>query len=197
MKIEDRLELFENQLSKIQDYTIRRVVALELTRVPDKMFTNPGSKNHHPFPVRGSKGLIIHIFYTLNVLDMYVRSYREGRFTQGEIDYARAALILHDAFKYGSDGLAEKIQKDHPESYASYLRSRIDSVAPALKEVYQNLATLIEHHHGIWSNTPYPNDPTPTMELVHYCDYIASKLHKIEDISADMPEYKPLLSQSV
>lgn len=197
MKIEDRLELFKNQLSKIQDHAIRRVTAIELTRVPDKMFTHPGSKNHHPSTVRGSKGLIIHIFYALNVLDMYVRSYREGRFTQQEIDYARAALILHDAFKYGSDGEAEWIQKDHPECYATYLRSQIDSVAPALKDVYQNLATLIEYHHGIWSNTNYPVSPTALIELVHYCDYMASKLHEIEDISADLPEYKPLLSQSI
>lgn len=194
MKIEDKLELFRNQLSKIQDHSIRRVVALEITKVPDKMFTHPGSKNHHPSPVRGPRGLLIHIFYALNALDMYVRSYKEGKFTQQQIDYARAALILHDAYKYGPDGSAEWILYSHPEDYADHLLSEANDAIPALKDVYIQLSELIEYHHGIWSNRTYPTEPSSLIELVHYCDYIASKLHEIEDISKDLPDYKPLLS---
>jgi hypothetical protein len=196
MEAADKLQVFRDQIVKILDPKIRKILCQEIAVLPDAVFSNRGGYYHHPKPVRGDKGLLIHIFYTLNALEVLMESF-ENPLSQQDKDLARAALILHDSHKYGPNGDTTKIQLDHPKSYADYLLGKaLDLKARDQEEessIYEKLSELIRYHHGKWSNPKYEGGHDIVLSLVHYSDYIASALDTIEDISKDLPDYLPRL----
>lgn len=157
------------ELEMIQDEDLRRDVTSVLGRmVPDYFWTVPAtssSKFHNPFS-RGKRGLWIHVKMVFTVYERLVRSLVEqDRLTEYEADCGRAAVLLHDAIKYGhsySDG--DSTMNSHDKMSAAWIRQNTN--------LPQQIADAVERHNGPWYEGPPPNDDLS--DIVHYCDMVAS-----------------------
>lgn len=142
--------------------------------VPGYFWTARASESHHPPDERGLGGVWLHtkrVFVAYSILE---RSFRAmSAFDQMEANCARAAVLLHDAFKYSEpphelDELPEHTEPEHDVWMAEHVREET-SMPDAV-------ADCIEAHGGSQSWNSH-SGPTPRSDLelcVHLADLIAS-----------------------
>lgn len=154
----------------IEDTQLRMDVLDTVGEIPDYFWEAPAtsSSEYHNKFARGEHGLWIHVLMTATALEGVVDSYVEqGRLEESEVDFARAAVLLHDGWKYGDswdpgDGAAS----DHDLRAAAELRERgfpepvVDAVAA---------------HMGPWYDGPEPS--TALEQVVHQADMMGSRRH--------------------
>jgi hypothetical protein len=142
--------------------------------VPGYFWVARASEEYHPPDERGVGGLFLHtkrVFVAYSILE---RSFRAmSTFDQMEANCARAAVLLHDAFKYSRpphdlDELPEHTEPEHDVWMAEHVRNTT--------EMPEQVADCIEAHGG--SKSWYSHSgPTPRNDLelsVHLADLIAS-----------------------
>lgn len=177
-----KLEMFRNELDLIADNDVLNITEEVLSSLPEAFFTKPASSSghYHPVECRGEGGLVHHtklaVSVAVNMFDMY------GEFNQYAKDLAISALILHDGFKYGLDGSLEHTTYDHPKLMYEYLVKLAESRTPfnPKDNILLRIAGLIHSHHGRWDNDGELPKPIASLnKLVHECDYISSRLHKM------------------
>lgn len=182
MNTTEKLKVFCNELDLISDNNILDITEEVLSSLPDAFFTKPASSSghYHPIPCRVEGGLVYHtklaVSVAVQMFDMY------EVFDQINKDLVIAALILHDGFKYGVDGLSEHTTYDHPKLMNDYLveLSKAEGESKVRTEILLNLAGLIHSHHGRWNNDGELPIPFASLNIfVHECDYISSRLHKM------------------
>lgn len=103
--------------------------------------------------------------------------YKEGSYDESLV---LGAILIHDAWKYGSKGDQEHTIPNHGELYAEYLRSKI-SEGNSNNIIFHDLASIIEIHHGIWSTSEITPDEMRDSNyvIVHLADYFASRHHLV------------------
>lgn len=88
------------------------------------------------------------------------------------------ALMLHDTFKHGEESLwgrySQYSMHEHPLIAAEKVRERLDD------EHKCAIANCIASHMGEWtesnrSHYVLPKPKTPEEQMVHLCDYLASR----------------------
>lgn len=154
----------------IEDTELRMAVLDTICELPAYFWEAPAtsSSEYHNRFARGECGLWIHVLMCATALEGVADSYVEqGRVTEEEVDYARAAVLLHDGWKYGEsweegDGAAS----DHDLQASAELRERgfPDSVVDA-----------VAAHMGPWYDGPSPESPLD--QLVHQADMMGSRRH--------------------
>lgn len=157
------------EVGLIEDEEIREQTISAIGRgVPDYFWDVPATSSgryHNPFS-RRKHGLWIHTKMVFTVYERQVRSFVEmGLITETEEDLGRAAVLLHDALKYGhsyEDG--DSTVTNHDNLMGHWVRHNT--------ELPNEVARCIECHNGSWYDGPTPE--TDLEQLVHECDMAAS-----------------------
>lgn len=164
----------------IENKELRTMVLEALQHTPEYFWQVPASsskKYHNPW-CRNQHGLWIHVkmaFTTLNrISDSYVQ---QGLLPEEWIDYAKAAVLLHDMFKQGmpqEDGESDTghTVSDHDVIGAEWLEDNTDLPEPVTEAVHT--------HNGGWYDGRAPVDHDcrgrqfHLSMLVHTADMMAS-----------------------
>jgi hypothetical protein len=154
----------------IEETDLRMDVLDTICELPDYFWRAPAtsSSEYHNRFARGEHGLWIHVLMCATALEGIADSYVEqGRLTEEEIDYARAAVLLHDGWKYGDSWEpGDSATSDHDLRASAELRER-DFPGPVVDAVAS--------HMGPWYDGPEPE--TPVEQLVHQADMMGSRRH--------------------
>ena len=165
---------FRNELELIKLYTMRNDVAMLLDHfVPTYFFRISASSTgkRHPQYACGEGGLLRHTRAAVAVGNALLEA---AQIVQLKKDAAIAALILHDAWKQGTEECGYT-RHEHPVFAAERIKeSGISWAIP--------ICNLIASHMGRWttdktgkSSVILPEPKTPLQILVHQADYIASR----------------------
>lgn len=178
MELQERIELFKNELDLIHNEIVREFVIACLEAAPDYVFTDcPSSSSgkFHPLEELSSDGTIIHtkkvfsLAYELS-LGLDCAEYR---------DEICAAALLHDLMKQGSERSGHTVQ-DHPqlmankitEVYNEKFKDRMDTTSAQI--IYYG----VFYHYGPWTLDQFKKpikDFSPMELAVFIADFIASK----------------------
>ena len=179
MKCEN-YELFNKELSKINDIEIRWSTRYILEILPDYFYEMPASTSgkYHPLFSLGDGGLVRHIKVACRILEEMFNNRAFGEYSDREKDLIRMALILHDGFKSGKT-YSEHTVLEHPLLMAEFIKEQQENILLSKEEV-NFVARLISTHMGPWTRDKAGKEvlPKPTTKeelLVHLCDYIASR----------------------
>lgn len=180
----DKIAVFAEELSLIQDKDIRAFTEKCISKTPDYFYTVPASSTgkYHPDYTLGEGGLIRHtkalVYFANELLSL---EYNKQRFTALERDMIIAAGILHDSFKHGDTEQQYSIA-NHPVVAADHILEWADDDE---KEFAKIISDCVRSHMGEW-NTDYktkkPIMPKPQTDIemfVHECDYLASRKNVI------------------
>jgi len=191
----DKTGFFKNELGLIKNERIKQFAITAINDIPDYFFIVPASssgKNHPQYAllegglVRHTKAAVI-FSQELLKLDKY-------KFTDDEKDLIVVALILHDSRKSGefcekqvmaSDSKGEayisKTLPEHPLLAVKAILSNTKNCSLLSKDELTKLTSGIASHMGQWNKDfskgleilPVPK--TCMQELIHLCDYLASR----------------------
>lgn len=133
---------------------------------------------YHPQYALCEEGLLRHTCAAVRIaaaiinLDQY-----SGIFDDVDKDNIIVALMLHDTFKHGE----EKDGKYNPYSIHEHPLLAADKVREHLDDEHKYaIANCIASHMGEWtesnrSSYVLPKPKTPEEQMVHLCDYLASR----------------------
>ena len=167
------IHIFDEELFHISSEDVRDITRSLLENAPSYFWEVAASSSgkYHPAYALGEGGLVRHTKAAVKFCTEL--SVIKG-FTQEQVDYAIAALLLHDTQKRGN-GIEGCTVFGHPLLAAEFVRNN----APAW---YADvISPLVASHMGQWNTSKCAEGvvlPVPETELekfVHECDYLASR----------------------
>lgn len=190
-EVAERLPEIESIEGRVQ-YEVARIFVDE---VPDYFWIARASGSHHPPDERGLGGVWLHTKRVYTAYRMLEPTYRAmSAIDAYEANCARAAVLLHDAFKYGrypeerengddpeqdnhtyADGvlshLPEHTCTDHDVTMAEFIRTETS--------LPEETARCVEAHGGSadWYSHDGPSPSNDLEMLVHTADMLASSKH--------------------
>ncbi|MBQ3021597.1 MAG: HD domain-containing protein [Bacilli bacterium] len=176
----ENYEVFNKELSRINNIDIRWSTRGILELLPDYFFEMPASTSgkYHPQFSLGEGGLVRHTKVACRILEEMFNNSSFSDYTEHKKDLIRMAVILHDGFKSGKT-YSEHTLLEHPLLMADFLLENQENLL-LNKEDINFVARLISTHMGPWTIDKSGKEvlPKPTTKeelLVHLCDYIASR----------------------
>lgn len=157
------------EIERIEDEELREDTLDALRRIlPPYFWSAPATRNgyyHNPL-TRNKRGLWLHTKMAFTAYERMVRSYvSQGLLTDYEADVGRAAVLLHDALKYGTKYGIDKDTLDNADKLTGQWIRRNTELPDAV-------AKCVERHQGDWGSGPAPDDHLE--QLVHQSDMLAS-----------------------
>jgi len=159
------------ELEFITDAGLRREVRSTVqTQCPEYFWEAPATGHdalHNPL-CRGEHGLWAHTKMVVTAYERMVESFVEqGRISEQEADYGRAACLLHDMHKFGAEYTGQSsAAPDHDIQMAATIR-----LATALPEA---VADAVAAHMGPFEKYAGPDPETELERLVHTADMMGS-----------------------
>lgn len=154
------------EINDIKDDTLREQVIGVVREAPDYFWTAPAASKHHAPEHRSRHGLWLHTKRVCTAFERTAPSMvNQGFMEWQEVDYGRAACVLHDMFKYGMPPTSvEATVEDHDIIAASWLRDHT--------ELPEEVCDAVEAHNGPW----YQGHPPKShlQQMVHVADMHAS-----------------------
>lgn len=203
MNSDERIAMFAQEISCIQNPVIQDFVKHCLERVPEYFFHIPASSSgkYHPSYALGEGGLVRHtkaavkIFYELMQADISPwYNYDSGLYPltpQNFSDAGIAALILHDTFKWGNLDRNDPCPEghtvhEHPLIAAGFVKEMYSyvvdhqQVGKTEQEILESIAFAISSHMGKWTISKYSTVVLPApcdwlTRMVHMADLLASR----------------------
>ena len=175
-------EHFNKELNYIVDTDLRNFVIEVLDQLPD-YFRHIGastSGKYHPAYTLGDGGLVRHTKAAVGIAKELIRA--ELPFAEIEdnidADVVYSALILHDGLKCGM--WEDHTAFDHPMLMSNFIKDMSDKLNFEDSVYVRRICKCIESHMGKWNtNKDYdfslPTPKTGLQQLVHLCDYLASR----------------------
>lgn len=161
-------------IDKIKSKDIKQQLFLAFTKVPEYFYQIPASSTgkYHPAYATGEGGLLRHTIAAARIACDLVDLEMYG-LTDDEKDYIICALLLHDTFKSGVTHSKYTLH-NHPMLSAQNVRDNCS------REFANNVCPLIESHMGQWNTSKWdktvlPKPETKLQQIVHLCDYLASR----------------------
>jgi len=189
----DKIEIFRNELSMIQNELMRDFIGYCVDHLPDYFFEIPASSSgkFHPPYALGHGGLMRHTKAAVKIAYDLVRLEQNQHL---DSDLIIAALILHDGIKRGPEEQDYTITK-HPIYAAEFIgqmayeyRVERNLEVGCFGDKIETLQRLIRSHMGQW-NIDYrlgkvvlPKPQEEDEKFVHMCDYIASRSYLICEV---------------
>ncbi len=167
MNAERKFNLDE-ELTQIQDPSIRLFVTKALERVPSYFWHVPASASgrFHPLDTLGEGGLVLH---TRRAVYLATEIAKVFKIDGAKLDVLRAVAILHDSFKNGLVD-EDRTEADHPLIVRHQLKD-LASETPYFDEIMN----AIECHQGLWGPQPLRMPKKPLEWSLHIADFIASR----------------------
>lgn len=156
------------ELQDIDDVWIRsQTIKALLDGYPDYNWDARASGNHHPPDERGEYGQWLHVKRVFASYEEVARTFRQQLLlSEREVELGKAAVFLHDIFKYGIP----------PKKYTSNYGSH-DTIAAEYVRNFTSLPDSVAHacetHAGAWGSEYHPE--TDLEQAVHLADYMASR----------------------
>ena len=173
-------EVFEVELSRIQDQNVKKSTEIILDMLPDYFYEIPASSSgkYHPSFSLGEGGLVRHVKVAMRILEEMFKDKAFGTYEEHKKDLIRMALMLHDGFKSGLIK-SDHTCSEHPVLMSNFILENKDKLL-INEEDAKFVASLIITHMGPWNTNKagqviMPVPKTREELLVHLCDYIASR----------------------
>ena len=175
-------ETFATELSYIVNDNLRNFISQCLDGLPD-YFRHIGastSGKYHPAYTLGEGGLVRHTKAAVGIAKELIRA--ELPFTDIiddlDTDIVYSALLLHDGLKCGM--WEDKTAFDHPILISEYIKNKANELNFEELGYIRGICRCVESHMGKWNTNPdydfeLPTPETGLQQLVHLCDYIASR----------------------
>lgn len=169
------------EVEDIRDDTLREQTIQVIREFPDYFWTAPASNSHHPPEHQTRHGLWLHTKRVCTAFERLAPSMvQQGFMEWQDVDYGRAACLLHDMFKFGVPPTdAGSVTSDHDVAAADWLREHTDLPSEVIGAV--------EAHNGAWYEGRRPQ--THLEQMVHIADMMASD----ENVSIAIEEPHPAL----
>lgn len=173
-------DVFNVELSKINDEKIRESTEIILELMPDYFYEIPASTSgrFHPDFSLGEGGLVRHVKVACRVGEELFRDSVFCPFDEHKKDLIRMAIMLHDGFKSGIS-YSGHTAFHHPILMHDFIKDNMNKL-PISEEDAEDVARMIASHMGPWNRDKdgYEVLPVPKESdeiFVHLCDYIASR----------------------
>lgn len=148
------------EINEIDDAHLRIHTTTALQRLcPEYFWEVPGSSSgkYHPEDHREEMGLWLHTKRAFTQFERLSSSYvQQGKITEQGRDYGRAAILLHDMFKYGWPK-EEHTVRDHDVIAAEKLRE--------FGDIPEDVIGCVVSHNGPWYAG---REPETDLEQVHH-----------------------------
>lgn len=175
-------DIFNNELSYIQNIDIKEFARYALNNLQDYFYKVPASSTgkYHPSYALGDGGLVRHTKAAVGFANhlLQLEQYQQI-FDERQRDMIIVALLLHDGVKHGNDGSRYTVH-EHPKLMADWIvqSELFEEVLPQEDRLY--IAHCIASHMGSWntnkrSKIVLPKPQTESQKFVHMCDYLASR----------------------
>lgn len=173
MNTQERIELFNRELSYISDEKVKDLAKKILEKADDYFFHEPASSTgkYHPSFSLGEGGLVRHTKAVTYFLNELVRAELVAKsIDRHTADLLIVCAIAHDIKKYG-DGSGVHTVSNHPELGAKFA-GNLAYKEGFPKEDYEFIHKTIFCHMGPWSE---PKPESMTDRMLFYADYVASR----------------------
>ena len=109
---------------------------------------------------------------------------QQGAFTEEQVDYGRASILLHDLFKQGYEPRDEQhTQNNHDKLAARYLKQNYD--------LPEEIIGCVDSHNGPWYEG---KEPETLLEKVHHqADLISSRKDARFDVLEPCKELQDII----
>ena len=175
-------EIFEKELSYIVNEELRGFVSQCLDGLPDyfRYIGASTSGKYHPAYTLGEGGLVRHTKAAVGIAKELIRA--ELPFADIiddlDTDVIYSAIILHDGLKCGM--WEDKTAFDHPILISNFIKDKADELNFVEMGTIRYICGCVESHMGKWNtNSDYdfelPTPKTGLQQMVHLCDYLASR----------------------
>lgn len=189
MNTEERIKLFENELSTFEDKDYRDFAEYCLARVPDYFFTIPASSTgkYHPNYCLGEGGLVRHTKAAMQIGEYLFEcgTFAGSSFVYNTKDVIRLCLMFHDCCKQGTTNSGSgHTEFEHPLMAQEFMINCYKDYQDTCNDIglYENDLDFnsIASHMGKWNTSKYSNITLPIPifadeRFVHTCDYLASR----------------------
>lgn len=201
MTNEEKIALFEKEISYIETEDIKDFFKKAISLVPDYFFEVPAASSgkFHSVLECGFGGLVYHTRSVAKVANYLVNLQQyKSKLNEVERDCVICAALLHDCLKHDWENKTGFSVHHHPVLAAEFVRGDVrlnDIIDSEIREV---IADAVASHSGEWttskrSKVVLPSPQTLIQELVHLSDYIASRgdihiLFEGEDSKPKLPD---------
>lgn len=189
-KPENTTELLKRlpETGKIQRNSLRQETQrIFLEDCPTYFWTKPASSTgkYHPKDHTGAYGLWIHTKRAFTAYERLARSYESAdRINSFEKECGKAAILLHDIFKYGRPPEhSGHTVSDHDRIACRYLEENAD--------LPEEVLGCIDSHNGPWGKGKAPE--TELEQLHHTADMQASDRNSFFKILQPHSRIQPIL----
>ena len=186
-KFRSRTQVFNKELSLIQDNLLRSFARQTLLYLPKTFWTVPASSTgkYHPEWANEKGGLVTHtrkaVEYFVSMHPDFIKA-NPGYDAEQTLDCGIVALIFHDAFKYGYSGNNTYTCKNHAHYAAAWYQlmgntyqEQLDLSINFLRKT-ETISGLIRTHMGPYDPMEYTAQKmSPLQMLVHQADLLASR----------------------
>ena len=175
MKVNDRLNVFSEELNLIQNPKYKELLKEIIENAPAYFFTMPASTSgkYHPALSLGEGGLVRHTKVVAKLMIM-LSKLKMFKFSDDEKDLLLIAAIAHDMLKKGENKTGHTVN-DHPQfAYDFVLKCVLKVIGDNWDNdyIYTCLLNPIKTHMGEWGVQLPENEEE---KLLHICDYISAQ----------------------
>jgi hypothetical protein len=183
MTNEEKIALFEKEISYMEIENIKDFFKKAITLVPDYFFEVPASSSgrFHSSLECGFGGLVYHTRSVAKVANYLVNLQQyKSKLNEVEKDCVICAALLHDCLKHDWENKTGFSVHQHPVLASEFVKtdSRLNEIVS--DEIRMMIGDAIASHSGEWTTSKrskiiLPSPQTLVQELVHLSDYIASR----------------------
>jgi len=186
MLLNEKIKIFNKELSLIKSFQVKKFVIECLSEAPDYIFKNcPSSSTgkYHSADEFTPKGNILHTKRVVNNCAIMARAFSlEGK----DYDLVIGAAILHDIVKQGFEKTGHTVN-DHAALAAQLIKEVFNKTKSKIpKEDYETIRGCVFFHNGVWTPAPdnIPISQFTTHQLcVHLADYSATKFYSTKSVN--------------
>lgn len=188
-------ELISEFINTLETEKMKEFAKVVFDNLPDYWYNVPASSSgkYHNFDCVGEHGLFIHSWRTKEFMKhmLTIEQYRD-KFSPEERDGLLIGAFVHDGEKQGN-GEGKHTVFEHPILMANTVllyKGKIDGVEDSIIEL---IAKAIASHMGHWSTSKkskveLPKPSSLAEELLHLCDYLASRKGVIVELPVNAPQ---------
>lgn len=198
MTNEEKIALFEKEISYIEIENIKDFFKKAITLVPDYFFEVPAASSgkFHSVLECGFGGLVYHTRSVAKVANYLINMQQyKSKLNEVERDCIICAALLHDCIKHDWENKTGFSVHQHPVLASEFVKtdSRLNDIVN--EEVRTIIGDAIASHSGEWTTSKrskviLPSPQNLVQELVHLSDYIASRgdIHILFDGEDNKPK---------
>lgn len=183
MTNEEKIALFEKEISYMEIENIKDFFKKAITIVPDYFFEVPASSSgkFHSALECGFGGLVYHTRSVAKIANCLVNLQQyKSKLNDVERDCVICSALLHDCLKHDWENKTGFSVHQHPVLAAEFIKTddRLNDILS--EEIRTIIGDAVASHSGEWTTSKrskviLPSPQTLVQELVHLSDYMASR----------------------